>query len=169
MGLKSKYINLPLWLIIAGLIILLDQVTKSLAVGSLRLGELVNVSSIFSWVRWHNDGAAFSLLGGLNARWFLVAISLGFSVFLIRELVKTSRIDQHMLCLAYVLVLGGALGNAIDRIFLGYVVDFIVFHYREWYFPAFNLADASITVGAIFWIAYGVFEVGNSTEKNQGS
>ena len=166
MGLNGKYIGLAFWLIIVGLIVLLDQFTKSLAVSSLQLGDLVNVSSIFSWVRWHNDGAAFSLLGGLDARWFLVAISLGFSVFLIRELLKTCRTDEHMLCLAYVLVLGGALGNAIDRVFLGYVVDFILFHYREWYFPAFNVADASITVGAVFWVACGVFNVGSGSAKN---
>lgn len=141
------------WMAVAGLVMALDQGTKWLASAALALGERVAVLPFFSWVLWHNDGAAFSIMSGLGGwqRWFFVALAGGFSIFIVYEL-RRLRVGDWPQGLAYGLILGGALGNMIDRLTSGYVVDFILFHYGSWYFPAFNLADAALTCGAALWI-----------------
>ena len=141
------------WMAVAGLVMALDQGTKWLASAALALGERVAVLPFFSWVLWHNDGAAFSIMSGLGGwqRWFFVALAGGFSIFIVYEL-RRLRVGDWPQGLAYGLILGGALGNMIDRLTSGYVVDFILFHYGSWYFPAFNLADAALTCGATLWI-----------------
>ena len=139
---------------LAGLVMALDQATKWLANAELALGERVNVLPFFSWVLWHNDGAAFSIMSGLGGwqRWFFVALAGGFSAFIVYEL-RRLPVGDWLQGLAYGLILGGALGNMIDRLVSGYVVDFILFHYgTAWYFPAFNVADAALTCGAALWI-----------------
>jgi len=135
------------------LIVALDQLTKWYVSATLAYGERVDVLPVFSWVRWHNDGAAFSLLAGSGGwqRWFFVALALGFTLFILFELRRLTPANRLM-GLVYGLILGGALGNAIDRLQHGYVVDFILVHYREWYFPAFNVADISLFCGATLWI-----------------
>ena len=142
------------WMALAGLVMALDQATKWLANAELALGERVNVLPFFSWVLWHNDGAAFSIMSGLGGwqRWFFVALAGGFSAFIVYEL-RRLPVGDWLQGLAYGLILGGALGNMIDRLVSGYVVDFILFHYgTAWYFPAFNVADAALTCGAALWI-----------------
>ena len=142
------------WMAVAGLVMVLDQAAKWLASAELALGERVSVLPFFSWVLWHNDGAAFSIMSGLGGwqRWFFVALAVGFSVFIVYEL-RRLRAGDWLQGLAYGLILGGALGNMIDRLTSGYVMDFVLFHYGSWYFPAFNLADAALTCGAALWIA----------------
>ena len=141
------------WMGVAGLVMALDQSTKWLASAELDLGERVAVLPYFSWVLWHNDGAAFSIMSGLGGwqRWFFVALAGGFSVFIVYEL-RRLKVDDWPQGLAYGLILGGALGNMIDRLISGYVVDFVLLHYGSWYFPAFNVADAALTCGAALWI-----------------
>ena len=141
------------WMAVSAAVIVLDQGTKWLASAELALGERMSVLPFFSWVLWHNDGAAFSIMSGLGGwqRWFFVALAGGFSIFIVYEL-RRLRVGDWPQGLAYGLILGGALGNMIDRLTSGYVVDFILFHYKSWYFPAFNVADAALTCGAALWI-----------------
>jgi len=149
--------NLP-YLSFAGALIVFDQLSKWLVRSSLSYGEEVVVTSFFSWVRWHNEGAAFSMLDGVGARWFFVALAIGFSVFILVEL-RRLPVHDRMMRLVFALILGGALGNMIDRLFLGYVVDFALVHYAEvWYFPAFNVADSALSIGATLWIGTMAFE-----------
>ena len=141
------------WMAVAAAVMAADQGTKWLASAELALGERVAVLPFFSWVLWHNDGAAFSIMSGLGGwqRWFFVALAGGFSIFIVYEL-RWLKVGDWPQGVAYGLILGGALGNMIDRLTSGYVVDFILLHYASWYFPAFNLADAALTGGAALWI-----------------
>jgi signal peptidase II len=141
------------WLGLAGLVVVLDQLTKYAVVTELAYQERVQVLPFFAWVRWHNDGAAFSFLSGAGGwqRWFFVLLALGFAAFIIYELRRLPPTDKFM-GWVYGLILGGALGNLVDRLQHGYVVDFILVHYDAYYFPAFNLADSSLFCGAALWI-----------------
>ncbi len=140
-----------LWVTLAGVV--LDQLTKWYVTVTLAYGERIDVLPVFSWVRWHNDGAAFSFLAGSGGwqRWFFVALAAAFTVFILVELRRLPARDRLM-GLVYGLILAGALGNGIDRVVSGYVVDFILVHYGSWYFPAFNVADICLSVGAALWI-----------------
>ncbi len=137
------------WYALAVAVVLLDHYTKGLATGELVYGRPVPLLSWFNLTLQHNTGAAFSFLnsaGGWQRYFFTIVasvISAGLAVWLY-------RMPQHqrLLALSLGLILGGALGNLWDRISLGYVVDFISVHYREHYFPAFNIADSAISVGA---------------------
>jgi signal peptidase II len=140
------------WLGIALVVILLDQFTKTLIVGYLQLGDSRTVTSFFNIVRAHNTGAAFSFLHDASGwqRWFFVGLGVaaaGFIVWMLR-----GHGAQKMFSLALSLILGGALGNVIDRLMHGYVVDFLQVHHSGWYFPSFNVADSAITVGAALLI-----------------
>jgi signal peptidase II len=139
------------WVGVSVVVLGLDQLTKWLVIENLRLGERVDVLPIFSWVHWHNTGAAFSLFSDSDGRWFFVALAVGISVFLIYEL-RRLPLGDRLMGWAYGLILGGALGNGTDRLLSGYVVDFALAHYEEWYFPAFNVADSALTIGAMLWI-----------------
>jgi signal peptidase II len=140
------------WLLIAGLVLLADQFTKVLIMGSFELGDVRPVTGFFDLVRAHNFGAAFSFLHGASGwqRWFFLALGLGAAGFIIWMLRRHS--GQTMFAWALTLILGGALGNVLDRAIHGYVVDFIQVHAGGWYFPAFNVADSAITIGAILLI-----------------
>lgn len=140
-------------LVLAALVVLVDRVTKLVVGAELLYGERIPVWPFFDLVRWHNEGAAFSVLataGGWQ-RWFFVALGIGFTAFILYELRRLPRHD-HLMSWVYALILGGALGNLVDRIWHGYVVDFLLFHYNEVYFPAFNVADSALTCGAALWI-----------------
>lgn len=137
-----------LWLSVA--VIALDQITKALASAHLVLHEPVPVVPLFNLTLMHNSGAAFSFLaqaGGWQ-RWFFVAVAIAVSVALAWWLRQLQR-NQLWLAVALALVLGGALGNVWDRVTLGYVVDFVDVYYGDWHWPAFNVADSAISVGAI--------------------
>lgn len=149
---SSSSTRLTQWLLIAAFIILADQFTKILIVGSFQLGDVRPVTSFFNLVRAHNYGAAFSFLHGASGwqRWFFLALGVGAAALIIWLLRRHGH--QMLFATALTLILGGALGNVIDRAIHGYVVDFIQVHARGWYFPAFNVADSAITVGAVLLI-----------------
>ncbi|MBE7418828.1 MAG: lipoprotein signal peptidase [Ideonella sp.] len=144
------------WLALAALVIVADQATKAWIVEHFTLHESVRVTSWFNIVRAHNTGAAFSFLAGAAGwqRWFFVALGIAASVFIVWMLRRHPQ--QTLFCLAVSLILGGALGNVIDRLLHGHVVDFLDFHwpllaplFPGGHFPSFNLADSAITGGAI--------------------
>ena len=139
------------WLILAAAVIVADQFTKFLVVASFARGEELPVTGFMSLVLAYNSGAAFSFLAGAPGwqRWFFATIAAMASVFLVWML---KRGGSRMLCAGLTLILGGALGNLWDRIAIGKVVDFLLFHYGGWSWPAFNVADSAITVGAALLI-----------------
>jgi signal peptidase II len=141
------------WLSLAGVVWLLDRASKIFVAHRLALGEEVPVLPVFSWIRLHNQGAAFSFLNDAGGwqRWLLASLAVVFAGYLLNELRRLPP-KEHLLGCAYSLVLGGALGNMWDRIVDGHVVDFILVHWSNHYFPAFNVADSAISVGAALWI-----------------
>jgi signal peptidase II len=154
-GFKSSSGSWLPWLAWSLVVILVDQFTKVLVMGYYQLGDSHPVTSFFNVVRWHNHGAAFSFLdisGGWQ-RWLFTGIGVGAAVLIIWLL--KSHAGQKLFAFAMACILGGALGNVIDRVLHGYVVDFLDFHWR-WldpvfsggHFPAFNVADSAITLGA---------------------
>ncbi len=136
------------WLGLAFAIILADQFTKVLIVGYYQLGDATYVTSFFNVVRVHNTGAAFSFLAGASGwqRWFFTVLGFVASGVIIWMLKKHP--GQRLFSFALACILGGAIGNVIDRIVHGYVVDFLDFHWRNMHFPAFNVADTAISIGA---------------------
>lgn len=134
---------------LAVVVILLDQFTKGLASGGLQYGQPVEVFSWFNLTLQHNTGAAFSFLSDAGGwqRYFFTGAAIVISTVLSVWLYLMPR-GQHLLAVSLGLILGGALGNVWDRVTLGYVVDFISWHYGGYYFPAFNVADSAISVGA---------------------
>lgn len=138
------------WFGLALLLVLLDQYTKGLASSGLEYGRPERVFSWFNLTLQHNTGAAFSFLSDAGGwqRYLFTALATGMSAVLVIWLCMMPR-GQWLLALALALILGGALGNLWDRVALGYVVDFISVHYQDYYFPAFNLADSAISVGAV--------------------
>jgi signal peptidase II len=136
------------------LVVALDRISKYIVVQVLEVGERIPVWSFFSWIHLKNEGAAFSFLDGAGGwqRWMFVAIAIGFSIFLIYEMLRLPA-DKKLQGWAFALILGGAWGNLIDRIADGRVVDFVLVHYQQYYFPAFNVADSAISLGAAAWIA----------------
>ena len=144
---KSSSAMLP-WLGLALLILIADQFTKVLIMGYFKLGDGTHITSFFNVVRVHNTGAAFSFLASAGGwqRWFFTGIGVAAALLIIWML--KSHAGQKLFAFAMACILGGAIGNVIDRTFYGYVVDFLDFHYAGWHFPAFNVADSAITVGA---------------------
>ena len=141
-------IRLMHWLAIALVIVLVDQFTKLLIVGSMQLGESTPVTTFFNIVRAHNSGAAFSFLADASGwqRWFFTGLGAVASVVMV--VLLRSHASEKLFCFAISCVLGGAVGNVIDRVLYGYVVDFLDFHWMAMHFPAFNAADSAITLGA---------------------
>ena len=153
---RSDKASLGLWLGLALVILLADQFTKVLIVGSFQWGDSQAVTSFFNLVRVHNSGAAFSFLANAGGwqRWFFTGIGVIATVFIVYLL--RSHPQQTLFCFALSLVLGGAVGNVIDRLLYGHVIDFLDFHW-DWlaplfyqgHFPAFNIADSAISVGTV--------------------
>ena len=150
------------WLAIALLIVLVDQFTKLLIIGSMQLGDSRMVTDFFNIVRAHNSGAAFSFLADASGwqRWFFTGLGSVASVFMVWLL--RSHAGEKLFCFAISCVLGGAVGNVIDRVLYGYVVDFLDFHWMAMHFPAFNVADSAITLGASCLILDEVLRVRRS-------
>jgi signal peptidase II len=144
---KSNSALLP-WLGLALILLIADQFTKVLILGFYQLGDSSPVTSFFNIVRVHNSGAAFSFLASASGwqRWFFTAVGVGAAVFIVYML--RSHPGQKLFSFALACILGGAIGNVIDRLLHGYVVDFLDFHYAGTHFPAFNIADSAISVGA---------------------
>jgi len=142
-----------LYLALAAVIIFLDQLSKQWIVENLELHHAMPVLSMFSIVHARNYGAAFGFLnnaGGWQTVFFAV-VALGVSIVLLVWLKRIAAVERQ-LSLALALVLGGAIGNLIDRLQYNYVIDFLAVHYNGWHFPAFNVADSAITIGAILLI-----------------
>ena len=148
--------SLTIWLGLALVVVLADQLTKTLVVGWFHPGEVRPVSSFFNLVRVHNAGAAFSFLAGAAGwqRWFFVALGLAASAFIVWMI--RAHPEQRLFCFAVSMIMGGALGNVVDRLLHGHVVDFLQLRFAfleplfaGGYFPSFNLADSAITMGAV--------------------
>ena len=137
------------WLAWAVLLMGADQITKSLILNHYQLGDSTFITSFFNIVRAHNTGAAFSFLADAGGwqRWLFTGIGVAATIFIVWQL--RAHPGQKLFSFALSSILGGAVGNVVDRLMHGYVVDFLQFHYAGWYFPSFNLADSAITVGAV--------------------
>ena len=144
---KSSGSLLP-WLGLALAVLILDQFTKVLILGYYQLGAGTVVTSFFNVVRVHNTGAAFSFLAAASGwqRWFFTAIGVVAALLIVWLL--RSHAGQKLFSFALACILGGAVGNVVDRLLHSYVVDFLDFHWHGAHFPAFNLADSAITLGA---------------------
>ena len=137
------------WLAWAVVILIADQITKTLILQHYRLGDSTFITSFFNIVRAHNTGAAFSFLSDAGGwqRWLFTGIGVVATIFIVWQL--RAHPGQKLFCFSLSSILGGAVGNVVDRLMHGYVVDFLDFHANGWHFPAFNLADSAITVGAV--------------------
>jgi signal peptidase II len=150
--LSSNPSSMAPWLGIAAIMILLDQVTKITIAKIFQYGESHPVTSFFNLVLVYNKGAAFSFLadqGGWQ-RYFFTGIGIAAALYIIYLLKKHA--GQRLFCWALALILGGAVGNVLDRILYGHVIDFLDFHVNNWHWPAFNVADVSIFIGAGLFI-----------------
>jgi signal peptidase II len=148
------------WLLISALVVALDQLTKAYITQHFGEFEFRSVLPILDITLMHNVGAAFSFLASASGwqRWLFIALAVGVSIAIVIWLCRMPKGTQALLAGGLALVLGGALGNVIDRIRLGYVVDFIHFHWDRAYFPAFNVADSAITVGAACLLLDALFD-----------
>lgn len=140
------------WYALAALVVVLDQISKQVVLATIRHGETIYVAPFWNWVLTFNRGAAFSFLASEDGwqRWLFTVLALGVSgwiVFMLRQ-----NAGQRQLSLALALIMGGALGNVIDRIRFGAVVDFVQWHAAGFYWPAFNVADSAICVGAALMV-----------------
>jgi len=148
MAFKSNSSSMLPWLGLALIILIADQFTKVLIVGYYRLGDSTTITSFFNIVRAHNTGAAFSFLADASGwqRWFFTGIGVVAALFILWML--KSHPGQKLFSFALACILGGAIGNVVDRLLHGYVVDFLDFHWAGWHFPSFNIADSAISIGA---------------------
>ena len=148
----ARRASLAPWLAIAAAIVILDQITKAMILAAFQLGDAHRVTAFFDIVRAHNRGAAFSFLNDASGwqRWFFIVLGIAAAVFIVWLLARHGR--QRLFGWALALILGGAVGNVIDRMLHGYVVDFLQVHWGGAYFPSFNVADSAITVGAVLLI-----------------
>ena len=153
------------WLVLSALVFILDQVTKLVVSQQLRFHEALNIFPGFNLTLMHNTGAAFSMLseaGGWQ-RWFFITLACVVSVVLVVWLAKLPSNKRWVAC-ALALVLGGALGNLWDRIYLGYVIDFIDVYFQNRHWPAFNIADSAISVGAVMLIIDAIWFSGDNSD-----
>ena len=147
------------WIWVTAVVVILDQLTKYIASNSLEMYQQVAVMPMFNWTLMHNPGAAFSFLANEAGwqRWFFAVIAIVVSIVIILWIKKLKQHEKWQ-AIALAMILGGAIGNVIDRIWLGYVVDFIQVYYQQWYWPAFNLADSAISVGVAMIIIESIRE-----------
>ena len=167
MAMIGKNLSPYALLSISGLLAASDQVVKCLVQQTMAYGESIPVTPFFNWVHVWNTGAAFSLFanGGGWQRYFFIGIAVVVSIVLIHLIRKNRRNNHHKgEAIAYSLILGGAMGNLIDRIFRGYVVDSFDFYWRSWHWPAFNLADIAIVLGALLLVSISL--VGEETSPD---
>ncbi len=166
---KPSSRGMLVWLGLAFAILLIDQASKWWIVSAYRLGDATTITSFFNIVRVHNHGAAFSFLAGAGGwqRWFFTVIGIGATLFILWML--RSHHNQKLFAFSLACIMGGAVGNVIDRLVHGYVVDMLDFHFR-WlepvfrggHFPTFNVADMAITTGAIGLILDEILRVRRS-------
>ena len=146
------------WLWLSVGVLVLDQLSKLYIATHMRLFEIIYVLPVFNIALLHNTGAAFSMLAGAAGwtRWFFILLALGIVAAIVIWLMRMPAGASRWVAAGLSLVAGGALGNAMDRLTHGYVVDFLQFHYQGWFFPAFNVADSAITVGAALLLLDGL-------------
>ena len=139
-----------IWLWLSVVVVVVDQFTKRLVDASMQLHQSIELAPFFQLTYLRNQGAAFSFLSGAGGwqRWFFIILAVIAGAFITRWLRKLDP-RRHREAIAWALVLGGALGNLIDRILYGYVIDFLDVYYGDWHWPAFNVADSAITLGVI--------------------
>lgn len=161
---KLQWGNLS-WLVLALLVIVLDQWSKHAVEAALRYGEVIPVLPVFNLTLAYNPGAAFSFLADAGGwqRWFFTAVAVLASVLILAWLLTLK--GERLVAAALALVLGGALGNLYDRLAYGHVVDFLDFHWRGSHFPAFNIADSAITLGAMILIVDMFLQKGSAGEQ----
>lgn len=148
------------WLWLSAAIVVADQLSKWLVVTALQLYDRIQLLPVFAITRMHNTGAAFSFLASAGGwqRWFFIMIAAAVTALVCVWLRRMPRSGQGWLAASLALIVGGAIGNVIDRVFRGHVVDFISVHWDRWFFPAFNVADSAITVGAVLLLIESLFE-----------
>lgn len=142
------------WLWLSFVVLVLDQITKLAVAANMQLYQSIQVLPLFNLTYVHNTGAAFSFLseaGGWQ-RWFFAVLAFVISVVITVWLARLKR-HETLLAVSLALVLGGAVGNLIDRLAYGYVIDFLDVYYQDWHWPAFNIADSAITIGVALMIA----------------
>ena len=159
-AMRSTPPNALPWLLLSAAVIVLDQVTKALVVAHVLPGQrLTLVPHLLDLTLAYNTGAAFSFLAGAGGwqRWLFGLLAVGISLALAAALARVPR-GAWRTALPFALIIGGALGNLVDRLRLGHVVDFILVHWRnDWYYPAFNAADSAITVGAALLVGFAIW------------
>lgn len=148
------------WLLLSAIVVALDQLTKWWALATLQPAGVSHavIPGLLNWTLIYNPGAAFSFLGHASGwqRWFFVALAIVISAALVVWLARTARRDWRT-ALPLALIVGGAIGNLIDRLHAAAVTDFIDFYFRNWHYPVFNIADCGVTVGAVLLVAFGLF------------
>ncbi|MGO9947002.1 MAG: signal peptidase II [Steroidobacteraceae bacterium] len=157
-----------IWLVLSAVVVMADQLSKSYIAQHFGEFEFITVLPILEITRMHNVGAAFSFLASASGwqRWVFIGLAGVVSLGIVVWLLRLRRGAHSLLACGLALVLGGALGNVIDRIRLGHVIDFIHFHWDRAYFPAFNLADSAITVGAACLLLDALLEGRRKTDAN---
>jgi len=155
------------WLWISALVFAVDQITKWAVFLGMEFQSMIPVLPFFSLVHVHNTGAAFSFLADAGGwqRWFFLGIGMVASLFILHLLRKHH--DEPLMAASLSLILGGAMGNVFDRVWHGFVVDFLYFHYRSFSWPAFNVADSAITVGAVLLICDSLKRHSSSNESSR--
>jgi signal peptidase II len=150
---KSAWLGLSLAIVVA------DQLSKRFVASHMHVYETLYVLPVFNIALLHNTGAAFSMLAGQPGwqRWFFVILALAIVVLIVAWLLRMPADRDRWIAAGVALVAGGAVGNLWDRLATGYVVDFLQFHWQGWFFPAFNVADSAITVGAVMLLVDGLF------------
>ncbi|MEF2147078.1 signal peptidase II [Aquilutibacter rugosus] len=159
--------NALIWLVLSAAIILLDQWTKLWVLTTLpEYRPVVVIEGFWNWFRTYNKGAAFSFLSNAGGwqLWFFSLLAVAISGLLTYWLARTPRREWNV-AMPFALVIGGAIGNVIDRLRFGHVVDFIQWHYRGFYWPAFNIADTSIVMGAILIAVGSLFADRNKNQR----
>ena len=156
------------WIWLTVVVVVIDQLTKYVASVSLEMYQPIAVMPMLNWTLMHNSGAAFSFLhdaGGWQ-RWFFSVIAIAVSVVIVLWIKKLEKHEKWQ-AIALALILGGAIGNVVDRVWLGYVVDFIDVYYQHWHWPAFNIADSAILIGVAMIIIDSVREYSAERKENK--
>jgi signal peptidase II len=159
-----------IWLILSAALVLLDQATKALIVARFAEFEAITLNPFLDFMRLHNEGVAFSMFAESTGwqRWFFSVLGVIVCSAIGVWLWKLPRRGQVLLAAGLACIVGGALGNVVDRVFRGHVIDFIRVHYSDWYFPAFNVADSAITVGAALVILDSIIQTGREKDAASG-
>ena len=162
------------WLAVTLIVLIADQITKLLVVERFELFDSITINAFLDFMRLHNEGVAFSMFADSSGwqRWFFSGLGVVVTSIIVIWITRLPAQGQNLLAAGLASIAGGALGNVIDRILRGHVIDFIRVHYEDAYFPAFNIADSAITVGAAMIILDSIIQTGRARDavgKNSGA